>query len=71
MEIVNSVFSWIIKKRIHQMELFMKHPIDVQNELFLNLMHTAKNTEWGKKYDYKCWHQWNGENWSNGYQSNY
>ena len=53
MEIVNSVFSWIIKKRIHQMELFMKHPIDVQNELFLNLINTAKNTEWGRKYDYK------------------
>ncbi|MDG1477207.1 MAG: GH3 auxin-responsive promoter family protein [Vicingaceae bacterium] len=53
MEIVNSVFSWIIKKRIHQMELFMKHPIDVQNELFLNLIDTAKNTEWGRKYDYK------------------
>ena len=53
MEIVNSVFSWIIKKRIHQMELFMKHPIDVQTELFLNLIDTAKNTEWGRKYDYK------------------
>lgn len=53
MELVNSVFSWIIKKRIHQMELFMKHPIDVQNELFLNLINTAKNTEWGIKYDYK------------------
>ena len=53
MEIVNSVFSWIIKKRIHQMELFMKHPIDVQTELFLNLIDTAKNTEWGRRYDYK------------------
>ncbi|MBL4668075.1 MAG: GH3 auxin-responsive promoter family protein [Flavobacteriales bacterium] len=53
MEIINSVFSWIIKKRIHQMELFMKHPIDVQNEVFLNLINTAKNTEWGRKYGYK------------------
>ncbi|MBL4592267.1 MAG: GH3 auxin-responsive promoter family protein [Flavobacteriales bacterium] len=53
MEIINSVFSWIIKKRIHQMELFMKYPIAVQNELFLNLINKAKNTEWGKKYDYK------------------
>lgn len=53
MEIINSVFSWIIKKRIHQMELFMKYPMDVQNELFLNLIDKAKNTEWGKKYDYK------------------
>ena len=35
------------------MELFMKHPIDVQNEVFLNLINTAKNTEWGRKYGYK------------------
>jgi len=53
MELINSVFSWIIKKRIHQMELFMKYPIDVQNEVFLNLIDKAKNTEWGRKYDYK------------------
>ena len=53
MEIVNSVFSWIIKKRIHQMELFMKHPIDVQNEVLLGLIEKAKNTEWGKTYGYK------------------
>ena len=34
------------------MELFMKYPMDVQNELFLNLINKAKNTEWGKKYEY-------------------
>ena len=31
----------------------MKYPIDVQNELLLNLLNKAKNTEWGKRYDYK------------------
>lgn len=35
------------------MELFMKYPIDVQNELLLNLLNKAKNTEWGKRYDFK------------------
>ena len=35
------------------MELFMKYPVDVQNELFTNLIAIAKNTEWGKKYDYQ------------------
>lgn len=53
MELINSVFSWIIKKRIHQMELFIKHPIEVQNELLESLILKARNTEWGKKYDYK------------------
>jgi len=35
------------------MELFMKYPFDVQHELFLNLIKTAKHTEWGRKYDYQ------------------
>jgi len=52
-EIINSFFSWIIKQRIHQMELFIKYPSEVQNDLLLDLLKSAKNTEWGKKYDFK------------------
>lgn len=52
MEIINSVFSWIIKKRLHQMELFMKYPINVQNELLQKLIYEARFTQWGKNYDY-------------------
>ena len=53
MEIINSVFSWLIKKRIHQIELFMKYPINVQNELLQKLVYEARNTEWGIKHDFK------------------
>jgi len=53
MAILNSIFTWIMKKRIHQIELFMKYPHDVQEEWFQNLIATAEATEWGKKYDYK------------------
>ena len=53
MAILNSLFTWIMKKRIHQIELFMKYPHDVQEEWFQNLISTAEATEWGKKYDYK------------------
>ncbi|MDX1628060.1 MAG: GH3 auxin-responsive promoter family protein [Fulvivirga sp.] len=42
-----------MKKRIHQMELFIKYPMDVQEELFKKLVHTARNTEFGKKYGFK------------------
>ncbi|WP_187263483.1 GH3 auxin-responsive promoter family protein [Pontibacter beigongshangensis] len=42
-----------MKKRIHQIDLFRKYPHDVQQELFQNLISTAKDTEWGKKYGYK------------------
>nr|WP_297307951.1 GH3 auxin-responsive promoter family protein [uncultured Flavobacterium sp.] len=50
--IINSIVTWVLKKRIHQMELFMKFPIDVQNELLLNLINQAQNTEYGKKYNF-------------------
>ncbi|WP_165838141.1 GH3 auxin-responsive promoter family protein [Pontibacter arcticus] len=52
MEIINSIVTWVIKKRIHDIDLFRKYPHDVQQELFQNLLHTAKGTEWGKKYGY-------------------
>ncbi|MFT7072573.1 MAG: phenylacetate-coenzyme A ligase PaaK-like adenylate-forming protein [Patiriisocius sp.] len=50
--IVNSIASWFLKKRFHQIELFLKYPIDVQNELLEHLLQKAKNTEIGKEYDF-------------------
>ncbi|WP_088323730.1 GH3 auxin-responsive promoter family protein [Polaribacter tangerinus] len=51
-QIINSIISWFLKKRKHQIELFLKYPNDVQNELLLKLLQTAKNTELGKKYEF-------------------
>jgi hypothetical protein len=42
-----------MKKRMHQIELFIKYPYDVQDEWFQTLISTAENTEWGKKYGYE------------------
>ncbi|MES2448617.1 MAG: GH3 auxin-responsive promoter family protein [Bacteroidota bacterium] len=53
MAIVNSIFTWYMKKRIHQIELFIKYPLDVQEEWLHSLISSAANTEWGKKYDYR------------------
>lgn len=50
--IINSVASWILKKRIHQIELFLKYPNEVQEELLHNLIRWAENTSFGKKYDF-------------------
>lgn len=50
--IVNSIASWFLKKRFHQIELFLKYPNEVQNELLLQLLDTAKDTEIGKEYDF-------------------
>ncbi len=50
--IINSVATWFLKKRIHQIELFLKYPNEVQEELLLNLIRTAENTVIGKQYGY-------------------
>lgn len=52
MELINSIFSWVMLKRMHQIELFLKYPIEVQQELFERLIYTAKNTEFGKEHGF-------------------
>ncbi|MCB0477077.1 MAG: GH3 auxin-responsive promoter family protein [Crocinitomicaceae bacterium] len=49
---VHKIFSWLIKKRIHQIDLFKQYPIEVQNELLTNLISRAKDTEWGLKFGF-------------------
>jgi len=51
--IVNSVASWFLKKRIHQMELFLKYPVEVQSELLHQLLVKAKDTEMGRAYEFE------------------
>ncbi len=51
--LINSIASWILKKRIHQIELFMKYPMEVQEEILFGLLKSAENTVLGKKYDYQ------------------
>lgn len=53
MAILNTLMSWLMRKRIHQIELFIKYPHEVQEEWLRRLIHQGKTTEWGKKYDYK------------------
>ncbi len=50
--IINSIASWILKKRIHQIELFVKYPHEVQEELLFQLLKSAEQTVIGKKYDF-------------------
>ncbi len=50
--ILNSIASWILKKRIHQIELFIKYPSEVQQEVLFGLLKYAKDTEIGKQYDF-------------------
>ncbi|HHT04277.1 MAG TPA: GH3 auxin-responsive promoter family protein [Bacteroidales bacterium] len=60
--IVNKLMNKIIKTRIPQIEHFMNNPLEVQNEVFEDLISSAKNTVWGKFYDYKSIKNWESFN---------
>lgn len=48
---LNSLFSFLIKKRLQQIQLFKDNPRLAQLEVFHNLVLSARYTEWGRKYD--------------------
>lgn len=48
----NSIFTWVMKKRIHQIDLFRKYPFEVQQELFDKMIANSVLTEWGVKHNY-------------------
>ncbi|MEO5601098.1 MAG: GH3 auxin-responsive promoter family protein [Cyclobacteriaceae bacterium] len=52
MGLINSILTWVMKQRIHQIELFKKYPHDVQEELFKRLLQEASATEFGKKHGF-------------------
>ena len=56
--IINSFASWVLKQRIHQMELFLKYPNEVQEELLMNLIRASENTVIGHQYDYASIHSY-------------
>ena len=52
MGLINSILTWVMKKRIHQMDLFIKYPNEVQDEWLKKLIHSARYTEIGTKYHF-------------------
>jgi len=52
MPILNSIASWLMKKRMHQIELFIKYPVDVQQEWLYSLLTDAAETEFGKAHGF-------------------
>ena len=52
MPLLNSIISWVNVKRLHQIELFKKYPVDVQQEVFTKLLDQATTTTWGVQHGY-------------------
>lgn len=48
----NSIFAWMMKKRIHQIDLFRKYPNEVQHELLEAFIKQGEKTEYGKKHSF-------------------
>ena len=53
MPLLNSIFSWLNTKRLHQVDLFRQFPFEVQQEMLFKLIGMAKKTEYGLKYDFE------------------
>lgn len=48
----NTVFSWFIKKRVHQIDLFKKFPHEVQEEWFQKILGQGLNTSFGRDHSF-------------------
>lgn len=53
MDILNETIAWLMKRRLPRIQSFMERPMETQEEMFWNLIQSAKYTEWGKKYEYQ------------------
>ena len=52
MKLLNSIITWIFRKRIGDVEEFVNHPHTTQKNLFHDLIAKGKTTEYGKKYNF-------------------
>jgi hypothetical protein len=52
MAIIPSIINWLNVKRISQIELFKKYPVETQQETFSQLIAKAASTEWGNQFNY-------------------
>lgn len=53
MPIITSIVNWLSVKRVYQIDFFRKYPINVQQDIFYQLIGASKSTFWGKQYKYE------------------
>lgn len=52
MAFIPSLISWLNAKRLSQIELIKKYPVETQQEVLFRILSKASRTEWGLKYKY-------------------
>jgi len=53
MSVVNSIINLFDSKRLHEIDLFKRNPLITQKEVLNNLIKKAKDTDFGKKYNFE------------------
>lgn len=54
----NSIFAWLIKKRMHQIDLFRMYPHEVQQEVFEKLIEAGRHTWYGAQFGFTNIHSY-------------
>ncbi len=49
---IDSIITWAVQRRLTAIDHFRQHPHEVQREVLRGLLHTACDTEWGKRYGF-------------------
>jgi hypothetical protein len=52
MPVIPRLIKRLNAKRINQIENFMRHPVETQQQVLSSLLDIASGTEWGSKYNY-------------------
>jgi hypothetical protein len=53
MTLINSLVTWFNTSRMYQIDILRKHPENVQRETLFKLLNTARNTEFGRSYNFQ------------------
>jgi len=52
MSFIPSIINWFNTRRLHQIELFKKYPMETQQETLFRLLMRSQDTFWGSQYNY-------------------
>ena len=52
MSLLNDVLFFFMKRRMERIEHFMANPVEVQHQVFHEIVEAARHTVWGEKYSY-------------------
>jgi len=54
--LVHKIASWVLKRRMEEIENFSRHPHKTQELVLSRLIQRARDTQWGKEYGYNDIH---------------